>query len=169
MTNVVRIQCGGTKVTGSIVLGVHWTPALRAREYDSSSPADLDAVCELRDCRGRLVELVGPGRLRSLNGSVMHTGDSRTGASLWDDERIFVFLDALPEDVASVVLSVESSGGHVFRDIAGASCHVSDCVTEDKLLSVLLTGLGPVTGHVIAMLERGSRGWILTSPLKDSA
>ena len=108
--------------------------------------------------------MVGPLRLRNSNSSVLHTGDSRIGAGSWDDERIFIFTDALPEAVASVVLSVESSNGDAFDDVTDAWCHVTDCAMEEELLSVRLAHLGAMTGHVIATLERHSHGWLLASP-----
>lgn len=157
-------------VTGTLVFGVDWAPTVRLDRRNPAVPADLDALCELRDRRNRLVEIVGPLRLRNTNSSVLHTGDSRTGAGSWDDERIFVFVDALPDAIGSVVLSVESSGGVAFGDVADASCHVSDFTNEEKLLSVRLSQLGGMTGHVIATLERRTTGWTLTSPfLKENA
>jgi tellurium resistance protein TerZ len=146
---------------GDIVVGVQWSPsddAQRAR----TAPVDLDAICDLRDANGTLVEIVGPGRLRSRNGSVMHTGDSRDGASRWDDERIFVFLDALPAAVDSVVFTIASSSGYAFCDVPGASCHISDLGTEDRLFEIELAALGKVTAHEVARIVRCGRGWRLT-------
>jgi tellurium resistance protein TerZ len=144
-----------------IVVGVYWTPSQEGRR--AGGPADLDAICELRDADGRLVEMVGPGRLRSANDSVMHTGDSRTGASSWDDERIFVFLDAVPRHVESVVFTIASSSGEAFGNVPGAICHVSDTRTDERLLEVQLTTLGGATEHEVARLVRCGRAWRLTS------
>ncbi|HEX2825062.1 MAG TPA: TerD family protein [Burkholderiales bacterium] len=163
----LRAERVSIDVAGTLVLGVHWTPTFHRQGRSAEVAADLDAVCELRDRQGRLLELVGPLRLHNANSSVLHTGDSRIGAGSWDDERLFVFVDALPENVASVVLSVESSNGHAFGDITDACCHVTDCALEEKLLSVRLAQLGATTGHVIATLERHPRGWTLTSPFME--
>lgn len=140
-------------VASDIVLGVQW--------HARPEAADLDAICELRDEHGRLAELVGPGRLRNFNGSVMHTGDARTGTSRWDNERIFVFIDALPDTVHSLVFTISSSSGMEFRNIPGASCHLSDNSTDEKFLTVHLTDLGTVTEHAIATLQRTAQGWML--------
>lgn len=145
-----------------IVLGVRWDPHDDERGRDAVA-ADLDAMCELRDAHGRLLELVGPGRLRNGNGSVIHTGDSRTGAGDWDDERIFVFVGALPGAVHSLVFTVASCSTAPFGDIAGASCHVSDHSTEDPLLSVQLSSLGAATEHAVATLRRTEGGWSLVA------
>ena len=146
--------------SAEIVMGVHWTP-VEGVQRASGPPADLDAICELRDAEGHLVEMIGPGRVRSVNDSVMHTGDSRDGASRWDDERIFVFLDALPRRIAAVVLTIASSSGDAFCDVPGAVCHVSDFKTDDRLLEVELTALGGVTEHEVARLVRAGEGWRL--------
>jgi tellurium resistance protein TerZ len=145
-----------------IVVGLHWTPPQQAQR-GGRSPADLDAICELRDSYGHLVEIVGPGRLRSANDSVMHTGDSRSGESSWDDERIFVFLDALPGSVHSVVFTIASSSGEAFCNVPGAICHVTDSRTDECLLEVQLTTLGSATEHEVARLTRCGRAWRLTA------
>lgn len=145
-----------------IVVGVHWTPS-REAQRTGGAPADLDAICELRDEDGRLVEIVGPGRLRSANDSVMHTGDSRIGASTWDDERIFVFLDAVPRGVDSLVFTIVSSSGEAFCNVPGAICHMSDSRTDERFLEVQLTTLGGATEHEVARLVRCGRAWCLTA------
>ena len=126
-----------------------------------SAPANLDAICVLLDEERRPLEVVSPGRLDNVNGSVVHTGDSPAGASTWDDERIFAFLDAVPQAVRSLVFGVVSSDGRPFCDVAGASCHVSDYRTEDKLLGVQLTALGLLTEYCVATLKRTRTGWIM--------
>jgi tellurium resistance protein TerZ len=116
-------------------------------------------LCELHRAGGG-TEVIGPSRLSSSDGSVVHTGDSLTGASSWDDERIFVFLDALPSEVERVVLSVVSRNRRAFRDVAGASCHISDYTTEEELVSIRLTSLA-ATECTVATLHRRIEGWIL--------
>ena len=143
-----------------VVLGLHWTPP---EESDAASrveePANLDAFCVLLDEKQRVLEVVYPGHPRNANGSVVHTGDSRTGASTWDDERIFVFLEALPEAVVAIAFAVAIVNGGTFGEVRGASCHVSDAATEREMLRVELTPLGPVKTHCIATLQRSPSGW----------
>lgn len=143
-----------------IVMGLHWGP-LGSGPHVSAGPADLDAICVLSATNGSVVEIVGPGRLRSADGSVLHTGDSRTGASIWDDERIFVFLRALPDAVAAVTFGVVSANGRAFCDIPAAACHISDHSTDDHLLEVELTALGEVTHCYVATLARTLMGWTI--------
>ena len=141
-----------------VVMGLHWSPT----EPDASGatkPANLDAMCALLDTNGHTLEVIRPARPRNANGSNIHTGDSATGASEWDDERIFVFLDVLPQAVHALAFVVASVDGRPFCDIAGASCHISDHRTEDELIRVDLTALGHKTAHCVATLRRTPTGW----------
>jgi tellurium resistance protein TerZ len=141
-------------------MGLHWDPT---PEQSKEGPHDLDAACVLFDRAGGVLEIVGPGRLRNSNGSVIHTGDSLTGASTWDDERIFVFVDALPEDVSTLMFLVANTSGKAWREIAGASCHVSDHTTDRECVRVDLTTLDARRAHGVATLSRGPEGWSLSA------
>ncbi|MBI1942712.1 MAG: TerD family protein [Betaproteobacteria bacterium] len=136
-------------------MGLHWDPP----EGAAADPADLDALCVLFDAQGRVLEAVHPGRPRSADGGVVHTGDSRNGANHWDDERIFVFLEALPDDVAKLALLVASASGHAFHEVRGAVCHVSDNASDLEWLRLDLTALQGERAHTVATLHRAAAGW----------
>lgn len=145
-----------------IVMGLRWRP----RKHCSGAgrqPANLYAQCVMFDEEHRVIEVVHPGRLRNSNGSVLHTGDSRTGGSEWDNERIFVFLEALPDAVCALAFVVKSAGGRGFGEVPGAWCHVSDRVAEHECLRLDLTALGNRKEYRIATLRRGPAGWQITS------
>lgn len=143
-----------------IVMGLHWTPP---KEGVAAIHADLDALCALFDEQHRMLELIGPAHSRNANDSVFHTGDSQRGTSEWDDERIFVFLDALPERVASLAFIVTSASGQSFSEVPGASCHVSDRVTEHEWLRLELTALERHRAHCVATLHRGTSSWKISA------
>jgi tellurium resistance protein TerZ len=145
-----------------VVMGLHWDPVERNAV---SHQADLDALCVLFDAQGRVSEVVHPGHARSADSSVIHTGDSRDGASSWDDERIFVFLAALPEAVAHLAFVVSSAAGHPFNEIAGAYCHISDRVSETAWARIDLTALAGRTDHIVATICRGDGGWTLNTDM----
>jgi len=145
-----------------IVMGLHWHPQEPGTSA-SQGPANLDALCVLFDEEGRVVEVVHPGCPSNANGSVLHTGDSLTGASEWDDERIFVFLEALPDSVSALAFVVASANGHVFSEVPGASCHVSDRVTEREWIRLDLTALGKHKEHRVATLRRSPAGWQISA------
>jgi len=139
-----------------VVFGLHWDPP---HDAASGQPADLDALCVLFDSNGLTLEVIHPGHPRSVDGCVTHTGDSRNGASHWDDERIFVFLDALPEAVAKLAFVVMSATGKSFDAVPGARCHVSDRVSEVPYVRIDLVSLYVRTIYTVWVLRRGSVGW----------
>lgn len=141
-----------------VVMGLHWSP-IEPDASGATKPANLDAMCALLDTNGHTLELVRPAHAQNASGSISHTGESAAGASVWDDERIFVFLDALPQAVQALTFVVASVDGRPFCDIAGASCHVSNHRTEETLISVDLTALGRETAHSVATLQRTPTGW----------
>lgn len=147
-----------------VVMGLHWDPS----EGDANvHPENLDALCVLFDREQQVVEIIHPGNPRNSNGSVVHTGDSRTGASQWDDERIFVFLEALPADVMTLVFIVASASGKPIREARGASCHISDHATEYQWVNMELTTLDTQTTYCVSTLSRSRTGWELASPAQD--
>jgi stress response protein SCP2 len=157
LMNGGRMRNGLQVALKEIVMGLRW----RSPEPDvgAKGPANLDAQCVMFDKERRVVEVVDLGRLRNANGSVLHTGDSRTGGSEWDNERIFVFLEALPDSVCSLAFVVKSADGRRFGEVPGASCHVSDRLTEHEWLRLDLTSLGRRKQHRVAMLRRSPAGW----------
>jgi len=70
----------------------------------SSSAIDLDASCVLFDEKNGVVDTVYFGQLKSRDGSIVHTGDNRTGDGDGDDEQILVDLDKIPENIKSLYL-----------------------------------------------------------------
>ena len=139
-----------------IVMGLHWDPS----EQDArAAPEDLDALCVLFGAHARVLEIIHPGNPRNASGSVIHTGDSRTGTSSWDDERIFVFLHALPQAVTAVGFMVVSATGRPFHEVRGASCHVSDHGTEHERVRIDLTRLQGHTACCVANVVRTGSGW----------
>ncbi len=143
-----------------IVLGLHWDPP---EEGVTADAADLDALCVLFDAHGRALETVYPGRPRNANGSVIHTGDSQTGASEWDDESIFAFLDALPETVAALAFVVISTRGRAYSEVRGARCHLSDRFTEHAWVRLDLTAVEGHAPHCVAALRRGPAAWEISA------
>jgi tellurium resistance protein TerZ len=143
-----------------VVMGLHWDPS---EDDVNVHPENLDALCVLFDQEQQIVEIIHPGNPRSANGSVVHTGDSRTGASKWDDERIFVFLEALPADVTTILFVVASATGNPIRNVRGASCHISDHATEYQWVNIELTTLDTQTTYCVATLSRNLTGWEIST------
>jgi len=162
--SVVANKKVGKTVLREIVMGLHWEPP---RAGDSAPPADLDALCILHGRRGEIVDVISPDHPRTDNDSVVHTGDSRNGSSSWDDERIFVFLDALPPVVSALTFVVLDTRGRGFAELQGAFCHLSDRVTERELTRFALRPLAATSTQAIASIERGPTGWRLDARRLD--
>lgn len=118
---------------------------------------DAHALCLLQDRHGRVLEKIHPGNTRNASGSVVHTGAAAAASGKWDHERIFVFLDALPEDVARLVFAVASTSGSGLGHASGATCHISDHNTEQV---IHFRELGSLRDTLqVALLIRRGGGW----------
>jgi tellurium resistance protein TerZ len=85
---------------------------------------DLNASCVLFDEAKPLLEAIFFGQLNSRDGSIVHTGDNRTGAGDGDDEQIIVDLSRVPSNVKSIIFIVNSFTGQIFSEIENAFCRV---------------------------------------------
>ncbi|WP_412028702.1 TerD family protein [Deinococcus yunweiensis] len=130
----------------------------------SQVQVDLDANALLFDAAGTLVDVVWFRALRSQDGSVTHSGDNRTGAGAGDDETITVDLTRLPQNVVTVVFSVNNYSGHSFADIAEAYCRVINVDGDVEMARYNLVGAGG--GHaamIMASLKRSGSDWTMTA------
>lgn len=124
---------------------------------------DLDASALLCDANGPQ-EIVFFGQLRSRDGSVVHTGDNRSGAGDGDDESIMVDLPALPAWVQHVYFVVNSYTGETFSEIDNAFVRVVDSLSGDQELArYSLSANGPFTAMLMARVSRGPQGWVFTA------
>ncbi len=97
-----------------------------------SDAIDLDASCILFDDNNKAVDTVYFGHLKSKDGSIVHTGDNRTGAGDGDDEQIIVDLDKVPANVKSLVFTVNSFTGQTFDSVENAYCRLVDSSSKTK-------------------------------------
>ena len=107
----VNLKKGGrvdlTKGTGlkSAMLGLGWD----INRYEGSAGFDLDLVLFMCDGNSRCVDekhMIFYGNLQDPDGSVVHSGDNRTGAGDGDDESVTVNFDKIPQNVEKIVLAV---------------------------------------------------------------
>jgi tellurium resistance protein TerD len=87
-----------------MTVGLGWD----ARATDGA-PFDLDGVVFLLNQAGKVRsdnDLVFYNNLKSVDGSVMHSGDNRTGAGEGDDETVTIDLTKVPADVDKIVVGV---------------------------------------------------------------
>ena len=85
---------------------------------------DLDASCIMFDSSKQAVDAIWFSQLKSKDGSIVHTGDNRTGDGDGDDEVINVDLARVPSNVTSLVFTVNSFTGQTFETVENAFCRI---------------------------------------------
>jgi tellurium resistance protein TerZ len=154
---------GGT--LRAVRMGLGWDAAAKKGMFGRmrAQSIDLDASALLFDGTGRLVDQVWFQQLVSRDGSVQHTGDNRTGAGDGDDESIRVDLGSVPQNVQSLVFTVNSFTGQDFSQIENAFCRLIDETTEAEIARYELTGSGTHTAQIMARVSRDGTGWSMTA------
>lgn len=150
-----------------IRMGLGWDPVkpsgFFAKLLNSDTAIDLDASCILLDSSKQPLDLVWFRQLKSNDGSIVHSGDNRTGEGDGDDESILVNLEQLPAGVKHLVFTVNSFTGQNFESVENAYCRIVDEVSGKELARFNLSDKGRHTGVVMAYLSRTSAGWDVTA------
>jgi tellurium resistance protein TerZ len=120
---------------------------------------DLDASCVLFDEQGRPVDVVWFRQLKSRDGSIVHTGDNRTGAGEGDDEQIIVELARVPAHVKSLVFTVNSFTGQDFAQVKNAYCRLVNATNQNEVARYDLSVQGAHTAQIMAKLYRHNGDW----------
>jgi tellurium resistance protein TerZ len=158
----VRLEKSGGGSLSRVTMGLGWdvrkAGGLRGF-FGGGGDIDLDASCLLFDAAGALLDSVWFRQLTSKDGSIVHTGDNRTGAGDGDDEQIAVDLTRLPAAVSTLVFTVNSFTGETFDRIENAYCRLVDATNDQELARYVLTGGGTQTGQVMAKVTRSGGGW----------
>jgi tellurium resistance protein TerD len=98
--NLSKEAPGLTKMT----VGLGWD----VRSSDGAA-FDLDGVVFLLNQSGKVrsdADFVFYNNLKSTDGSVVHSGDNRTGAGEGDDETVTIDLSRVPADVDKIIVAV---------------------------------------------------------------
>ncbi len=122
---------------------------------------DLDASALFFDASGTLTDNVWFRQLKSKDGSVLHTGDNRTGEGEGDDEQIKVDLSRVPATVQTIVFTVNSFLGQDFSKVENAYCRLVNDASGTEIARFNLSAGGAHTGQVMARLYREGRDWNL--------
>lgn len=104
----------GNAGLSKVVVGLGWDPAVVEKKgfFGSKKSAveiDCDASVILLDEKGRITNqkhVIYFANLQSPDGSVVHSGDNRTGDGDGDDETISINLGQVPADVSKIVFVV---------------------------------------------------------------
>ncbi|MBJ7312857.1 TerD family protein [Rugamonas sp. CCM 8940] len=145
-----------------IIMGLGWD-AVKSKGFlgfgRSAPEIDLDASCLLFDEAGNLLDTVWFRQLGSRDGSIVHTGDNRTGAGDGDDEQIIVDLAHVPANVKSLVFTVNSFTGQDFSQIENATCRLVDAASNKEVARFNLTMTGGHTAQIMAKVYRHNGEW----------
>lgn len=160
----VRLEKSGGGTLTRVAMGLGWDVRkskglLGMFGGGGGGDIDLDASCLMFDGDRTMVDQVWFRQLTSKDGSIVHSGDNRTGAGDGDDETINVDLSRVPSSVPTLVFTVNSFQGDTFEKIENAYCRLVDLTTGTEMARFDLTGSGSHTGQVMAKLTRSGDGW----------
>jgi tellurium resistance protein TerZ len=105
------------------------------------------------------VDVVWFRQLKSRDGSIVHTGDNRTGAGEGDDEQIIVELARVPVHVKSLVFTVNSFTGQDFAQVKNAYCRLVNATNQNEVARYDLSVQGAHTAQIMAKLYRHNGDW----------
>ena len=145
-----------------ITMGLGWD-SIKTKGFlgfgSKTESVDLDASCVLFDENNRPVDYVWFRQLKSKDGSIVHTGDNRTGAGDGDDEQIVVDLANVPASVKSLVFTVNSFTGQNFSQVQNAYCRILNASNNSEVARYDLSVQGAHTAQVMAKLYRHNNEW----------
>jgi len=151
----------GVKLT-NIIMGLGWDP-VKTKGFlgfgSKTQEVDLDASCILFDEQGKQTDAAWFRQLKSKDGSIVHTGDNRTGAGDGDDEQITVDLTRVPANVKSLVFTVNSFTGQNFSQIENATCRIVNASNNQEVARFNLSTLGSHNAQIMAKLYRHGDEW----------
>lgn len=120
---------------------------------------DLDASCVMFGEDNKVADTVWFRQLKSRDGSIVHTGDNRTGDGDGDDEQIIVNLATVPAHVKSLVFTVNSYTGQTFDAVANAYCRMVNADNQNEIARYSLNTHGSHTAQIMAKVYRHNGEW----------
>lgn len=148
-----------------VIMGLGWDAkktggALKGFFGGGSGDAiDLDASCVMFNEQNKLVDTIWFKQLKSRDGSIIHTGDNRTGDGDGDDEQIIVALDKVPSEVKSLVFTVNSFTNQTFDAVENAYCRLVDGTNNTEIARYTLSAQGNHTAQIMAKVYRHNGEW----------
>jgi len=146
-----------------VVVGLGWD----TNRYDGQHDFDLDVSVFLLGVSGKVrndQDLIFYNNPTGGNGSVVHTGDNRTGAGDGDDEQVNIDLSTVPADVEKISFTVTihdaESRRQNFGQVSNAYIHILDETGKDELIRYDLgEDFSIETAVVIGELYRHNGQW----------
>jgi tellurium resistance protein TerZ len=156
-------EAGGA--LAQVIMGLGWD-ATKAKSVlgglfggGSGGSIDLDASCILFDDQGKASDVVWFRQLKSIDGSIRHTGDNLTGEGEGDDEQIVVDLPKVSPTVKSLVFVVSNYTGQNFSRVENAYCRIVNAQGQQEIARYNLSCQGDHTAMIMAKLYRHNNEW----------
>jgi tellurium resistance protein TerZ len=153
-------EAGGA--LSKVIMGLGWD-AVKTKGFlgfgSKTEAIDLDASCVMFNDARQAVDVVWFRQLKSRDGSVVHTGDNRTGAGDGDDEQIIVDLTRVPAEVTALVFTVNSFTGQSFAQVENGYCRIVNAGNQQEVARYELAVQGPHTAQIMAKLYRHGGEW----------
>jgi len=124
---------------------------------------DLDASVIIFDQNKKMIDLVWFRQLKSVDGSVHHSSDNRTGDGDGDDEVIHIDLRILDPRAKYLAFTVNSFRGQTFDEVDNAFARLVDATSGKEICRYTLAEKGRHTGVVMASMEKTISGWQMTA------
>lgn len=145
-----------------IAVGLAWD----ARSTDGT-PFDLDAAAFLLGANGKVLNdngFIFYNNLKSPEGSVVHTGDNRTGAGEGDDEVINVELSKVPAEIVEIAITITidqaAERNQNFGQVSNSVVHVFDPANGADLVKFELgEDFSTETAVIVSTLYRKGTEW----------
>ncbi len=152
-------EAGGS--LSKVVMGLGWDAVKKKGFFGGlkQQNIDLDASALLFDANKNLVDQVWFRQLKSKCGSLIHTGDNRTGEGEGDDEQIICHLDKVPPSVSMLVFVVNSFTGENFSQIENAFCRIVNGNNNQEIARYELSCQGNHSAQVMAKVYRHGAEW----------
>ncbi|CAM9173186.1 unnamed protein product, partial [Heterosigma akashiwo] len=144
----------GTAISSKIIeFGLSWD------FFEGMEPVDLDAQAVLFDQTGKVVDCAFYNQLSACDGSVVHSGDNRTGEGDGDDETVTINFESLPQHVKVIAIVVTAYSGGTFQAVETAQAQLREVngSTKNTISNIALGCKGQHTALILSLLVR-SRG-----------
>jgi len=148
-----------------VIMGLGWDAKksgggfLKGMFGGGGESIDLDASCVIFDEANKVLDTVWFKQLKSRDGSIVHTGDNRTGEGDGDDEQIIVDLDKVPANVKALVFTVNSFTGQTFDAVENAYCRMVDSSNKNEIARYTLSAQGSHSAQIMAKVYRHNGEW----------
>ena len=147
----------------SILAGLGWD----TNRYDGGHDFDLDVSIFMTNEQGKVdtdTNFVFYNNPKDAAGSVVYSGDNRTGEGEGDDETVNITLSKVPADVAKISFTVTiheaQARGQNFGQVSNAYIRIVDTAKNEELLRYDLgEDYSIETAIVVAELHRHGGEW----------